>query len=413
MGERLLTDRTCRAAKPKASVYYKSDGNGLRLQVRPNGARYWMLRYTLAGRETTLGLGAFPEVGLEEARSKASDARKLIAEGNNPSINRKVRRAQNVERGLATFEAVATEWLSRHRKDWSAHHYERNEGLLRRILFPHLGAMPVADITEPMLLKVLQRAYDSGIKESARRARAVAQQVFVYAKETHRATYNPARELAGSTLLKKPSVVHFAALKPKQVGPLLRKLQQSQVEPATRTALLLMFYTGLRDFALRGARWNEIDWDTQIWTIPASRMKSRREHPIPLPHHAIAALKELAEMTCTTNDAFIFASYANAGYLAENTLRLALHRLGFKVTAHGFRSLLTDLLNEHGFNPDAIEKQLDHANKDKVRAAYLRSDFFDYRKKMMQWVADWADAQRSGDADPELPSNVQMLRRAA
>ena len=155
-----------------------------------------------------------------------------------------------------------------------------------------------------------------------------------------------------------------------------------------------MLYTGLRDHSLRAARWEEIDLKTATWTVPSERMKSRRKHVVPLPTQAVATLTELGKLTRHTPKSFVFVGFGKTGFLAENTLRAALHRLGFKVTAHGLRSLITDLLNENGFNPDAIERQLDHMQRDKVRAAYLRSDFMPQRVAMMQWLADWADAQR-------------------
>ena len=412
MAEKLLSDRTCKSAKRRTTPYPLADGKGLRLVIHPNGSKYWVLRYTLAGKETTLGLGTYLDVTLEEARKEAGKARKLVAAGINPRVDRKVNVARNIERGNATLEAVANEWMARHKADWSAVHYERNEGLLRRILLPELGALPIAEITEPMLLAPLKKAYDSGIRESARKARAVAALLFAYAKDTHRATSNPGRELAQSSVLKRPEAKHFAALKAEKVGPLLKKLAASGVEPVTRVALVLMLLTGLRDSTLRGGRWQEIDLKAEKWIVPGERMKSRREHAVPLPRQAVSILKELAKLTRRNTNSFIFASRAKAGFLAENTLRLALHGLGFKVTAHGFRSLLTDLLNERGFNADAIERQLDHSSEDKVRAAYPRSDFFDYRRKMMQWVADWAEAQQAGTAAPMLPANVITLRRA-
>ena len=415
MARRKLPDAACRNAKPKDRIYYVSDTEvtGLRLCVRPTGSKLWMLRYTFAGKESTHGLGTYPETGLEEARRKASDARKLIAEGIHPTTARRVRKAQNQEAGAATFKVVADEWLLRNKRDWSGHHYERNEGLLRLILFPDLGSLPVAQITESMQLVALRKAYDGGIRESARRARAVAAQVFQYAKDTRRAAHNPARELAGSSLLKRPPVKHFAALKATEVGPMLRALGQSSIEPRTRAALMLMLLTGLRDATLRGAKWSELDLTALVWTVPGARMKSGREHRVPLPSQAAAILTQLAKLTRSSPDAYVFASDSKAGYLAENTLRAALHALGFKVTAHGFRSLITDLLNERGFNPDAIERQLDHVEKNQVRAAYLRTDYFDYRRDMMQWLADWADAQCAERALPELPSNVVELRRVA
>lgn len=409
MAERLLTDRRCRTARPKGKPYYLSDGAGLRLQVRPDGRKYWLLRYVLGGKESTHSLGSYPEAGLEEARRKAQEARRLIEDGKHPTVERRIRRAQALERTRTTFRAVAEEWLERHRPHWSAHHAERNEGLLRRILYPQLAELPIDAIGEALLLNVLRSAYDAGIRESARRARGVAAQVFDYAKDTYRATHNPARELARSSLLRKPEVRSFAALKPAEVGALLSKLDQGSVGPVTRAALLLMLYTGLRDYSLRGARWSEIDLEGAVWTVPAARMKRREPHRVPLPRQAVAVLEALKPVT--GQGSYVFASYGKEGFLAENTLRLALKRMGFHATAHGFRSLLTDVLNEAGFNPDAIERQLHHVERNKVRAAYLRSDFFEQRRAMMQWFADWCDAQRAGTQAPAMPENVLPLRR--
>lgn len=420
---RELTDTSCRNARPGAKVCYLPDRGpnsvpGLRLCIRPGGSKLWMLRFVKQAPEgsrdeSTAGLGAYPDVSLGEARRKAAEARASAVAGVHPTAARRVRVARNVEATAATFEVVAREWLEHNKPDWSAHHHERNEGLFRRILAPKLGALPIAEITEPMLLAALRKAYGAGTRESARRARAVAAQIFRYAKDTHRATHNPARDLADSSVLKRPEVRHFAALKGEQVGPLLRALKASATEPATRAALLLMLYTGLRDYSLRAARWREIDLDAATWAVPGERMKSRRGHAVPLPRQAVEILAELAKLTRKDGESFVFASYGKSGHLAENTLRQAMHGLGFKVTAHGFRSLLTDLLNETGFNADAVERQLDHVQRDKVRAAYLRSDFMPLRRPMMQWLADWADAQRNETDAPALPDNVLPMRRAA
>jgi len=413
MAKDLLSDLKCKRAKARGALWYLNDGDGLRLQIRPDGARYWMLRYHFDGRESTNGLGPYPSVGLAEARARADVARQVVAAGGHPTQARKVRRATRTEASKATFQAIAEQWLERNRRDWSAHHLERNRGLLKRILFPTLGPLPVSEITEAILLDTVLKAYDAGIRESARRARAVAAQVFRFAKDTKRATHNPALELARSGLLKRPPVRHFAALKSDQVGPMLRALTASGTEPVTRAALLLMLYTGMRDAALRGAHWSEFDLKAATWTVPAARMKSGREHRLALPTQAVEILQHLAKQTNAKPSAFVFASNNKAGFLAENTLRAVLHRLGFKVTAHGLRSLITDLLNERGFNPDWIERQLDHVQKDQVRAAYLHTDFFDQRRPMMQWLADWADAQRKETDAPPLPANVHELRRVA
>lgn len=411
--EKLLSDKACDAAKPRQSIYYLNDGAGLRLQVRPNSARYWLLRYRLGGKESTFQIGSYPDVGLREARKRASAARELVAQGRSPSVEKRVQKAAAIQRSAGTFQSVADEWLERHRSDWSTTHYERNQGLLRRIVFPKLGCIPIAEITEPMLLGVLKAAYDAGTRESARRARGVCAQVFAYAKNTHRATHNPARELADSSVLKKPEVRHFAALRADQVGPMLRALNASGSAPTVKAALLAMLFTGLRDYSLRAACWSEIDLETAVWTIPAERMKRRQQHTVPLPRQAVTMFRELANLTRKAPDSLVFASHSKHGHLAENTLRKVLHDLGFEVTAHGIRSLITDVLNEAGFNADAIERQMHHVEKDKVRAAYLRSDFFEYRRTMMQWFADWLAAQVAAEVAPALPDNVLQFRRVA
>lgn len=415
---RALSDTACRNAKPRLTIYYLPDIKGLRLCIRPNGSKLWMLRFTKrhpngAKSESTAGLGSYPEVSLEQARAKAREARQAAESGVHPTTARRIKIAKNVEAATTTFESVANEWLEFNRSEWSDHHYERNAGLLKRILFKKLGPLPIGEITEPMLLAVLRTTYDSGTRESARRARAVASQVFQFAKDTHRCLNNPARDLADSSLLKRPEVKHFAALPQDRVGSLLRELDGNRIERVTRAAMLLMMYTGLRDYSLRAARWEEIDLENARWTIPAERMKSGREHNLPLPKQAVSELVELAKLTKAAPNSFVFASYGKAGHLAENTIRVALHRLGFEVTAHGFRSLITDVLNISGFNSDAIERQLDHVQTNKVRAAYLRSDFMAHRAEMMQWLADWYDAQRDETIAPPLPDNVIRLRRAA
>ena len=255
--------------------------------------------------------------------------------------------------------------------------------------------------------------YDKGTKESARRARAVAAQVFSHARATHRGTINPARDMADNPYFKKPLVKHFAALPQNEVGALIKELNKTGAEQKldlkTVCALRLALYTGLRDNSIRGALWGEIDLEAGIWTVPGSRMKSGREHTVPLPTQAIAALQLLRPLTYRNQDSHIFPGGGKHKIMSENTLRLALHRLGFKVTAHGMRSLITDVLNESGFNPDAIERQLDHSEKGQVRRAYLRSNFMDERVKMMQWFADWCDAQAKG----KKLTNLTQLKVAA
>lgn len=411
--EKLLTEASCKAAKPKQDMYYLNDGGGLRLRIKPNGSRSWIYRFRLDGKENTNSLGTYPQVSLLIARMKLAEAKEHVVKGDNPSTANRIAKANQIIKGEATFGAIAREWLAHNKSEWSSHYYERNTGLLKRYLLPDLERMPIDSIKEAYLYTIIKAAYDKGTKESARRARGIAAQIFTFARATHRGTTNPARDMADNPYFKKPPVKHFSALPQNKVGELIKALNVTgigqKLDVKTVCALRLALYTGLRDNSIRGALWREIDLDNAIWTIPSTRMKSGREHQVPLPSQAVSALLSIKPLTNHDSDSYIFPSRGKHKIMSENTLRLALHRLGFKVTAHGLRSLITDVLNENGFNPDAIERQLDHAEKNKIRRAYLRSNFMEERVRMMQWFSDWCDTQANG----KKRKNVTQLRNAA
>ena len=394
-GEKLLTEMQCRGAKASNKVFYLNDGGGLRLRVRPNGSRHWIYRYRLNKKEKNTSLGTYPQISLTQARDKAFEARALVADGNDPILARQLARAERAIAAESTFESVAKDWLEHNRTQWSAHHHTRNEGLVRRYLLPKLGNLPIDAIGEQTLFVVLKEVYDRGIAESARRTRAVASQIFAFGRATHKCSRNPAKDMADNPYFKKPQVQHFKALAQNDVPGLVAELNQhgesQRLSVEVVCALKMALYTGLRDYSIRAARWSEIDFERLVWTVPASRMKSRREHQVPLPKQAESALRELEQVTYDGPDSYIFASTSKQGHLAENTLRKALHRLGYKVTVHGMRSLITDVLNEQGFNSDLIERQLDHLERSSVRAAYLRTSFLEQRRAAMQWFADWCD----------------------
>ena len=408
MAEKQLTEVGCRAATAKTRVYYLNDGGGLRLRVRPDGSRTWTYRFRIGGKESTRGLGSYPAVSLKEARARASEARRAVEAGVNPSVAAKIEKTKRVIQTSTTFGAVADEWLAHHSKEWSAHHLERNQGLLRRFLLPELGQLPIDAIEEPLIFDILRRTYDNGTKESARRARAVAAQVFSYARATHKGSKNPARDMADNPYFKKPPVKHFTALPQGEVPLLMAALnlrgQEQKLRFETVCALKLSLYTGLRDNAIRGAVWHEIDITNRTWTVSAERMKSRRAHRVPLPRQAIATLDELKRVTFRNESSFLFPGNTKTGHMAENTLRQGLHRLGFRVTHHGLRSLITDVLNENGFRSDAIERQLDHQEENQVRRAYLHTDFMEERRVIMQWFADWCDNPA------EMPSQTNVVQ---
>ena len=405
-GEKLLSEFACKGSKPKESLYYLNDGAGLRLRIRPNGSKNWIFRYRLNAKERNVGLGSYPKVSLSIARARAEECRQTIEDGRNPSLEKKIKRAKLIELDGQTFGSIAREWIAHNREDWSEKHRIRNEGLIRLYLTPDLGKLPIQEIEESYLFAVLKPVYDRGRRESARRSRSIAAAIFAFAKDTHRCAHNPAKSLSDNRYFKKPIVKHLAALSQEEVPQLVTELnktgREQRLKPHTTCALLIALYTGLRDHSIRGAKWNEIDFVKSAWTVPGARMKDGKDHRIPLSTQAVKALKRLKPITFRKDTSFVFSANTKAGYIAENTLRLALHRLGFKVTVHGFRSLMTDVLNENGFNRDAIERQLAHQEQNQVRKAYLRSDFWKERVDMLQWFADWCGNAQDSNARPEL-----------
>lgn len=400
--EKKLTARQCATAAPREKVYRLADGGGLFLLVRPDKAKYFQYRYQFGGKEKLYQVGPYPEVSLEQARVERDRAREILRGGRDPVLERRLERARGVESAASTFDAVFWEWMRKPRNPpWAANYIERNEGLYRRLLKPYIGVLPIAETTAAPLREMAKECERRNILESGRRALAIAAQVFDYAIAHELAQNNPARAILKSS--DKPAVKHFEALKREQVGELLRKMDEdSTLDPVTKAGLHLDLVTGLRDNELRGARWKEIDFDEAVWTVPGARMKGRKDQRQPLPTQAIETLTHLAKLTDRGPNSYVFASErAKAGHMAENTLRLALHRLGFAVTVHGIRSLLTDTLNEMGFPHDWVERQLAHVEKDKVRRAYLRTDFLVQRAGMMQWWADYCDQRKAGRTHEE------------
>ena len=399
-GEKLLSDTQCKNAKPKAKVYYLNDGAGLRLRCRTDGSRTWVFRYRVNAKEQTLGLGSYPVTTIAIARAKADENRNLIIAGKNPIAEKRANKVKRAISANQTFGAVAREWITHNKEHWSTKHLNRNESLIRLYLLPELGRLPISEIEESYLFTALKPVYDRGRKESARRSRGIAAQIFAYGKDTHRCQRNPARDMVDSSYFRKPQVQHLKAISQPDVPSLISELQkvggEQRLNPQTVCALLLALYTGHRDHAIRGAKWGEIDFANRDFIVPGERMKNRHAHKVPLPEQAIEALKQLKSVTFNGFDSFVFTSNAKMGYMSENTLRKALHRIGYEVTVHGFRSLITDVLNENGFNPDAIERQLNHQEKNAVRGAYLRSEFENLRRPMMQWFADWCEGKAEG-----------------
>ncbi len=392
-----LTDTSARSAKPKAKPYKLADGRGMFLLVNPNGAKWWRLKYRIDGREKLLSLGVYPEVGLKDARQKRDAARKLIEGGVDPSLNRQIQKAARIERAENSFETVAREWFAKKSPKWAQSHSGKVLTRLEKDIFPWIGGRPIADVTAPELLASLRRIETRGAIETAHRAHQSCGQIFRYAIATGRAERDISGDLRGA-LQPVVSRHHASITDPKEIGALMRAIAGYSGNLVTKCAIRLAPLVFLRPGELRNAEWAEIDLDKGEWRIPAEKMKSRAPHIVPLSKQANAILTELKPLTGEGRRVFP-GERSIERPMSENTITAALRRMGYtstQMTGHGFRSMASTLLNEHGWHRDAIERQLAHGERDEVRAAYNYAEHLPDRRKMMQWWADHLDALTAG-----------------
>lgn len=372
-------------AKPRDRDYKLSDGRGLYLLVRPNGSKLWRFNYRYLEKHRTLAFGAWPEVGLADARSRRDEARQLIAAGLDPSHERKVLMAKARIAENDTFKTVAKEWIAKNEREGMA---EITLSKIRWLLdkaYPKIGARPIAKITPHEVLVVLRSVEATGRYESARRMRSVLGRVFRYAVATTRAERDPTGDLRGALIVPKPK--HLAAITTaNRAGELMRAIEGYTGHAITLFGLRLSAHLFVRPGELRQAEWSEFDFDRSVWNIPAEKMKMRRAHRVPLSSQAVGIFEELWDLTGTGR--YCFPSFrTDRRPMSENTVNAALRALGFgqeEMTAHGFRAMAATLLNESGrFHPDAIERQLAHMENDGVRRAYTRGEYWDERVAMM------------------------------
>lgn len=386
-----LSEARVRAAKPKDKPYKLFDERGLYLRVERSGGRLWRFRYHHGGKEKLLSLGSYPDVSLKRAREKRDDARKLVADGIDPSAQRqKEKLAQTV-----TFESIADEWLSLQSNKLAEETQQILRARLKSYLYPYIGARPITEVTAPELLAALRKTEARGKHETAHRARALAGRIFRYAIATGRGERDISADLKDA--LAPVESRNFAAVTdPAKVGKLLRAIDGYDGQPVTALALKLAPLVFVRPGELRAAEWSEFDLKSAEWRIPAVRMKMGELHIVPLSQQALSILRELQPLT--SRGRYVFPSLLSRDRpMSENTINAALRRMGYsgeEHTGHGFRSMASTLLNEQGFPPDIIELQLAHVERNKVRAAYNKAQRLAERRRMMQAWADYLDELR-------------------
>jgi integrase len=386
-----LTVLKVKAAQPGKHF----DGGGLFLHVTDAG-RYWRMKYRYAGKEKLLALGVYPEVGLSEARQRRDAARTVLRGGNDPALVKRDRKVANVLAAGNTFAAIGEEWLKKQKSRMAEATYTKAVWTLSDLVNPWIGHRPVTEIDAPEMLKLLRRIEERGAHETAHRTKQRCAQIFRYAIATGRAKHDPTADLRGA-LAPVVSKSRAAITDPMKVGELLRAIDGYTGGLIAKSALRLAPLVFVRPGELRQAEWSEFDLDNALWRIPASKMKMRNEHIVPLPSQAVDILRELQPLTSRSR--YVFPGERSASRpMSENTVNAALRRLGFDkdtMTGHGFRAMASTRLNEMGWSPDVIERQLAHAERNKVRAAYNRAQYITERNKMMQAWGDYLDSLRS------------------
>jgi len=363
----------------------------LYLLVKAIGSKYWRLRYRFDGKEKLLALGVYPKVSLSVARRLQDKAVKLLDASVDPSTDRKQRNDADKLRKANTFEAVARDWFKEEEKRWKDRHASRVIYSLEKEIFPHIGDMPITKIRTPDIKRAINLIQKRGAFDIAKRSLQRCSSIFSYAIQSGIAENNPARDLIGS--IKTPKVKHQPSLKREELSECLKRIDGYDGMLQTKIALRLLIHTFVRPGELRGARWDEFDLTKKEWQIPGERMKMNIGHIVPLTKQSIKLINELEPITGRFE--LLFPGERKATMpMSENTLLFALYRMGYKgkATPHGFRATASSILNEQNFNSDAIERQLSHIERNKVKGAYnYNAEFMKERKKIMKWWSDYLD----------------------
>ena len=391
-----LTDTTVRNAKPKEKPYKLGDSGGLFVIVRPNGAKWWRLKYRFAGKEKSLSVGTYPDVGLKAARRRRDECRQLLARGVNPSDQRKAKHAASMDNTADTFETVAREFYESRLQNWKPRTSRMNLMRLEKHIFPKIGTQSITDVSAPDLLAMLQPLQEQEQFVTAHRVLTVCQQVFVHAIATGRITHNIAASVRPA--LTKATPTHFAAVTdPKEIGKLLRMLDAYGASPVVMAALHLAPLWFVRPGELRHARWADIDLDAAEWRFLVS--KTQTDLIVPLSRQAVRILRDLHPHT--GHQSWVFPGAWNNGRpMSENTLAVAMRTIGIPkdtMSVHGFRAMARTCLDEQlGVAPHLVEHQLAHQVRDAIGRSYNRTTHLPERKKMMQAWANYLDELRSG-----------------
>ncbi|HEK2025862.1 TPA: tyrosine-type recombinase/integrase [Proteus mirabilis] len=389
-----LTDMAIKKAKPREKVYSLGDGNGLSLIVEPNGSKGWRFRYQFNGKSKMISLGIYPVITLNEAREKRDNARKLVANGVDPSEARKEERNKVSGQSENTFKKITLEWFNGRKDRWSEGYRDDMMEAFENDVFPYIGDRPIAEIKPLELLEVLSIMEERGVTEKLKKVRQRCGEVWKYAIITGRAEYNPAPDLASAFIPHQRE--NYPYLLADELPEFLSSVDKYQGSQIVRTALNILMLTGLRPGELRKSEWSFIDFESRTWKLPEKIMKMGRVHVVPMSDQVISLLRQIQPISGDYQ--YIFPSRTNhKKHLSEMAINTMIGRMGYRgrATGHGFRHTMSTILHEKGFNTAWIELQLAHVDKNSIRGTYNHALYLEGRRDMMQWYADYIDELRS------------------
>jgi len=388
---KMLTDAQVRKIKPLDKKKRYSDEKGLYLEVTPSGGKFWRLKYRFNGRESTLTIGSYPEITLAQARRSRDEARIQLYSNIDPNAI-KNERLQQIDESIL-FKSLAMEWMEDRKAVIKENTYLRDLSVFEKDLFPALGDMPIDQIKGKDVLTCAKKIEERGAQEMAKRSIPLAGRIFRFAIRKGLIESDPTPHLQEA--LKPRKVKHMARLNISEFPPFLERMDRYHGNPMIKTAIQLMTLTFVRTAELRMMEWDEIDFETKLWRIPAEKMKIAQPHIVPLSRQAIELIEKLQPLT--GNKQYVFYNHSTAKPMSSNALLCVIRTMGYhgKMTGHGFRGLASTTLHEQGHKHDAIEIQLAHRVGNAVSQAYNHAQHLDYRVKMMQEWSDFIDSLRN------------------